>query len=78
MESVPGILDATDPARHGRLEAKPTDGQLHSHTLQRDRRAADAPRAPMSVRLQKKARLKREVRLYGMQQLAVGFVQLTG
>ena len=73
MESVPGILDATDPARHGRLEAKPTDGQLHSHTLQRDRRAADAPRAPMSVRLQ-----KREVRLYGRQQLAVGFVQLTG
>ena len=67
MESVPGILDATDPARHGRLEAKPTDGQLHSHTLQRDRRAADAPRAPMSVRLQK-----------GEVRLAVGFVQLTG
>ena len=31
--SVPGILDAPDPARHGELEAKPTDGQLHAELL---------------------------------------------
>ena len=31
--SVPGILDAPDPARHGKLEARPTDEQLHSELL---------------------------------------------